>query len=203
MSDEISDDLDLVLRMMDGDEDALRELIRTVGGATLSLLKKKFGGVLDRQELEEAINVAAYKAYRFADRFDRFSGTLQVWFATIAIRAAQDILRSEQKHRHKQLEDDPKYDPAESDDGDASTSPVESRRIEILQGAIKTVLTAAERDAILADLASGEKADDTRLAQQSGRTKGSIQALRSKALKKLHDHLMTNDHAQVTNRGKR
>lgn len=94
MADDASGNLDddIVLGMMEGDQDALRHLIKAHGGKTRDYLKKKYGGHLAEPEIDEAMNVAAYNAFRFADRFDGHKGSLGTWFTTIAIRAAQGII---------------------------------------------------------------------------------------------------------------
>ena len=160
----------------------MRHLLKAHGAKTRAYLKQRFGQVLADPEIDEGMNVAAYNAFRFADRFDEHRGTVRTWFTTIAIRAAQSIIRKESKHRHKDLEYDPEYNPASCDDPPAEGDKAESRRIADLREAIRTLLTPAEREVYLADLAAGEgDADDGRLAEKTGRSKNTIHALRSKA----------------------
>lgn len=198
-------DYDIVLRMMDGDQRALRHLLKAHGDKARAYLKKKLGEHLADPEIDEAMNVAAYNAFRFADRFDKHKGSLGTWFTTIAIHAAQSIIRGEEKHRHKNLEYDPEYNPAVCDEADQTTpdDKAESRRIGDLKETIRTLLTPGEREIIQADLAAGEgKADDAWLAQKTGRSKNSIQALRSKARKKILDHMINKGHYRVTQRSR-
>jgi RNA polymerase sigma factor (sigma-70 family) len=149
------------------------------------------------------MNVAAYNSFRFADRFDKHQGTLRTWFTTIAIRAAQSIIRKESKHKHKDLEYDPEYNPATCDDLPPPEDKAESRRIADLREATRTLLTPAEREVYFADLASGEgKADDGWLAEKTGRSKNTIHALRSKARKKIQEYMINKGHYKGTERGK-
>jgi RNA polymerase sigma factor (sigma-70 family) len=209
MAGDASCDLDddgIVLRMMEGDQDALRLLIKAHGGKTRAYLKKKFKDVLAEPEIDEAMNVAAFNAFRFADRYDKHEGSLGTWFTTIAVRAAQSIVRKDAKHRHKDLEYDPEYDPAGCDEADESAPPdkAASKRIQGLRDAVHTALTPGERKVILADLAAGEgNADNAWLAEKMGTTKNSISALRSKAHKKIHDYMISKGLYQDTQRGKR
>ena len=185
MAEDASSDLDeetIVLRMMDRDEDALRQLLQAYAPRTRAYLKRKYGQVLADPEIEEAMNVAAFNAFRFADRFDKHKGTLSTWFATIAIHAAQSVIRDETKHRHRDLDYDPEYNPAGCDDSPEPADKAESRRVADLREGLHTLLTPAEREIVLADLAAGEgDADDARLAEKTGRSKNTIHALRSKA----------------------
>jgi RNA polymerase sigma factor (sigma-70 family) len=196
------DDETIVLRMMDGDNDALRQLLRAHAPKTRAYIRRKFGEVLADPEIDEAMNVAAFNAFRFADRFDRHKGTLSTWFTTIAIRAAQGIIRNETKHRHRDLDYDPEYNPAGCDEIPAPADKAESRQIADLREAIRTLLTPAEREIIMTDLAGGEgDADDQRLAEITGRSKNTIHALRSKARKKIQEQMIKKGHYQGTQRG--
>ena len=74
MADDASCDLDdetIVLRMMDGDNDALRQLRELMHPRPAAYLRRKLGEVLADPEIDEAMNVAAFNAFRFADRFDQ------------------------------------------------------------------------------------------------------------------------------------
>jgi len=98
------DDDAIILGMMEGDQSALRLLSAVHGGKVRALLKRKCGERLADPEIDEAMNVAAYNAFRFAGHFDKHKGSLRTWFTTIAIHAAQGVIRNETKHRHKDLE---------------------------------------------------------------------------------------------------
>ena len=200
------DDDAIILGMMEGDQNALRLLSAAYGGIIRALLKRKYGDRLADPEIDEAMNVAAYNAFRFAGHFDKHKGSLRTWFATIAVRAAQGVIRNETKHRHKDLEYDPEYNPAGCDGAGPTTSTdkASSRRIQALRDAIRTVLTPGEREVIMEDLAAGEgTADTARLAQKLGKSKNSISALRSKARAKLEQFMIREGHYQGTQRSKR
>jgi RNA polymerase sigma factor (sigma-70 family) len=204
-SNDLSDD-DLVLRMMEGDHEAPRLLVQAHGAKARAYLKRKFREILAEPEIDEAMNVAAYNAFRFADKFDKHEGSLGTWFTAIAIRAAQSIVRKDLKHRHKDLEYDPEYNPASYDEADepAPSDKAESKRIRGLRDAIQTALTPGERAVIVADLAAGEgTADNAWLAEKMGTTKNTISALRSKARKKIQDYMISKGLCQDTQRAKR
>ena len=83
------DEQTLAQRMSQGDEGALRMVLVTFGPKVKGCLLKHFGGALDRAEIDEAFNVAAFNVWRFADRFDQTQGSFGGWFLRIAQRAAE------------------------------------------------------------------------------------------------------------------
>ena len=200
------DDETLVLQMMEGDQEALRLVIETYGPRIRAALRKRYEGVLAEPEIDEAMNRAAFNVFRFADRFDKYKGTLRAWFFTIAIRATQDIIRREERHQHQSLEYDPGYDPASPDDdqGPASNGQAESREARDLRAAL-ALLSPGERQVIEEDLASGNGGvvDATRLAEKLGCSKNQVYVWRSRARDKIEKYMTNQGHFQSTQRGKR
>ena len=209
MSEDASNELDddsIVLRMMDGDQNALRLMYETHVRKVRAALSKRYRGVLAEPEIDAAINRGAMKVYRNADRFDGSKGTLRGWFYRNSIWAAQDIIRREERHLHQVLEFDPAYNPeADHGEGPSPDDQAESRQVRDLQKAIKTELTPSERKVIEADKAAGDDgvADSARLAETMGSTVASIHALRSKARKKIQQYMINQGHFQNKPRGKR
>jgi RNA polymerase sigma factor (sigma-70 family) len=202
-SDDLNDD-SLVLRMMDCDEDALRLFLETHGPRIRGALRSKFRDVLADPEIDEAMNMAALKAYRNIDRFDGFKGTLRGWFYIIAVRTTQDLIRREQRHRHADLDFDPP-DPGVFERTDpTSSNRTESLEVRDLNKAIETELTPSERRVVLEDLAAGDGgiADSARLAEMMGSTVASVHTLRSRARKKIQQFMLKQGHYQSTQRSK-
>jgi RNA polymerase sigma factor (sigma-70 family) len=207
MPEDASNDVDddsLVLGMMDRDEGALRLFLETHGPKVRAALCNKFRGVLAGPEIDEAMNLAAFKAYRSIDRFDGFKSTLRGWFYIIAIRAAQDVIRREQRHWHDDLDFDPLDSCRDGDEEVDSSDQSESRQLRDLQRAIETELSPSERKIVLADLAAGDGgiAGSARLAEMMGSTVGSVHALRSKARRRIQQYMMKQGHFQSTQRSK-
>lgn len=204
MPEDTSDET-LVLRMMDRDEGALRLFLVAHEPKVRAALRSKYREVLVEPEIDEAMNMAAYKAYRNADRFDGFKGTLRGWFYTIALRAAQDIIRREQRHWHGDSAFSPLDTCEASGAGELDPSDrAESRQVSALKRAIQTELTPSEKRVIEADLAAGDGgiADSARLAEMMGSTVGSIHTLRSRARKKIQQYMLNQGHYQSTQRSK-
>ena len=207
MPEAASDDTDddsLVLRMMDRDEDALRLFFETHGLRIRPALRNKYRGVLAEPEIDEAMNMAAFKVYRNINRFDGFKGTLRGWFYIIAVHAAQDIIRREDRHGHEDLDFDPSETCGAEGENPSPIDPTQSREVRDLNNAIENVLSPSERRVVLEDLAAGDDgiADAARLAQMMGSTVASIHALRSKARKRIKQYMLSQGHFQSTQRSK-
>ncbi len=180
-------DSDIVLMMAMQDREGLRLLIEQYGGRLKAFLYKRFGGVLQEGELAEALNVAFYNIWRFADRYDESKGSLPSWCVRIAQRAAQSIIRRESRYRSKNLEYDSMYDPAGDPPGEdvvASEDRSDDPRVDALHKAIAG-LPPLQRAITQADLAADGLADAGRLAEIHGTSKNSIYVSRSKAREAL------------------
>lgn len=180
-------DSDIALMMAMQDREGLRLLIERYGGRLKAFLFKRFRSVLQEGELAEALNVAFYNIWRFADRYDETKGSLPSWCIRIAQRAAQSIIRRESGYRSKNLEYDAMYDPAgdpSDDDVVAAEDHDDDPRIDALHKAIAG-LPPLQKAIIQADLAADGPADAGRLAEVHGTTKNSIYVSRSKAREAL------------------
>lgn len=195
-----ADDESLVIRMMDRDEDALRVFFEVYGGKIRPALRKRFRGILAEPEIEAAMNWAAYKVYSSIDDFDVTRSSLRSWFYVIAIHAAQDILKGENRNQHQPLDFDPFREEVtyQRDGADGS-----SKQTRALLEAIDQKLTPGERRVMLADLAAGGEADAARLAAETGSTVGSVLALRSKGRSKIRQSMTESGHVQNPQRSRK
>lgn len=199
-----ADDESLVLRMMDRDEDALRAFIEVYGGKIRPALRKRFRGILAEPEVEAAMNWAAYKVYSSINDFDVTRSSLRSWFYVIAIHAAQDILKGENRNRHQPLDFDPfQEEVTYQRDGADGRADGSSKQTRTLHEAIDQKLTPGERRVMLADLASGGEADAARLAAETGSTVGSVLALRSKGRSKIRQSMTEPGHVQNPQRSRK
>lgn len=183
------DETELVKGLVGKDHEALCTLLRTFGPKVKGWLQSRYGAVLQSAEVDEALSVVAFNAWRFADRFDPTKGPLSAWLIGIAGNAARSIIRGEQKHRSKHFEYSENYDPAWSTDVAVNDESVDCddsslERLEDLDRSIAD-LPPLQRAVIEADLASSSQTDDQRMAVIHGTTKNSIQVSRHKAIKNL------------------
>ena len=199
---EIDDEL-LVLRMMEGDQNALVDFLKAYGQKVKGYLKKTFGDVLKEPELEQALNRAAFNIWRFADRFKPEKGSLRGWFIRIARNAAVSIIRSETKHLAKDLEYDPVYDPAEEDDDPPpDVDSTEHARLRALDDFINNKLTGFEKVVALNCFKAGGEADSRRLAALYGKPRGNVDTVKSKVKKKITQAMLEWDSRQGGRKGK-
>ena len=155
---------------------------------------------------DEALNRAAFNAWRFAERYDESKGKPGGWFLRIAQRAALDILRREERHCHKGLEYDLAYDPADCDDDpdDDHDSCKETNKQreqrdrdfhQIVDG-----LPPIQQRIIRRDLANGVPVDPALLAEEFDSTVNSISSQRSKAIKTIRTEMVNRGHYPDTRR---
>ncbi|WZP01246.1 sigma factor (plasmid) [Isosphaeraceae bacterium EP7] len=198
-----TDDESLVLRMMDGDDDALRLFIDVHEPTIRGALKKRYRGVLADPEIDEAMNWAAFKVYRSIGDFDVNRSTLRSWFYVIAIRVAQDILKCENRNRYQALDDAFGEEAAIRQDGVDGHADGSLKQTRELLVAIDQVLTPGEHRVMMADLAAGGEANPARLAAEMASTVRSVHALRSKGRSKIREYMIERGHVQNPQRSRR
>ncbi|MEM1334356.1 MAG: sigma-70 family RNA polymerase sigma factor [Actinomycetota bacterium] len=104
----VADDTALATALRAGDEHALRTIYERFGALVFSVSVRVTG---DRQRAEEVTQQTFLSAWRHADRFEP-GRDFAPWLATIARRAAIDVLRAEARRptaSHDEVSDD---DPA-------------------------------------------------------------------------------------------
>jgi len=90
-----TDDATFVQRARAGDQDAFRELVERHGERLFRLAWRITG---DERSAEDAVQEAFLRAYRSLDRFDDRS-QFGTWLHRIAVNAALEIMRKQEKHR--------------------------------------------------------------------------------------------------------
>jgi RNA polymerase sigma factor (sigma-70 family) len=199
-------DQDIILLLWDGDEEGLRALLRVYGPPVRGFLTERYGHVLQKSDLDEALNVAVFNVWRFADRYDDKKASLGAWFLAIARNAAVSIIQSRLRHRHQNLEYDPGFDPAEyrtfgDDEEDESGSKQPKRMLKDLKE-IVAKLPPLQRAIIEADLVCDSgRADSQWLADKHGNTRGSIEVSRNKARKTIASELVRRGYFQDKQKG--
>jgi len=98
-----NDDEAIVLALMYGEEDGLKQLLRLYGGKVKALLKKNFITMLTQEDLDEVFYDAVHKVFKSIDTYDEKKGALCSWFYRIAVNAALDLNRKEEKYQHETI----------------------------------------------------------------------------------------------------
>lgn len=87
----------VVERAREGDTDAFRELVESYSAKLFRLAWRITG---DEQSAEDAVQETFLRAYRSLDRFDARS-QFGTWLHRIAVNAALDLARKQQRHRDR------------------------------------------------------------------------------------------------------
>ncbi len=205
MSDEnADDDEDLAIRMMCGDQEALREVLKRHLEPVRDLLTGTYGTTVQPADIDEAVNRAIFTLWNAAGTYDKIKGTLGAWFYTIAQRAVLDIFRREKRHRRKHPllgeEDVPEQCDPEPDE--PLTKEV-TKRLKDLGHIIEHKLKGHQKAIIEADLLAGGIADAGSLAERLNTTKDSIYVSRHKAHENIRKEMAQLAENRERLRGKR
>jgi RNA polymerase sigma factor (sigma-70 family) len=96
----VQEDADLALALREGDEAAIRTLYERFGALVFTVANRMLN---DRQRAEEVTQHVFLQAWRNAEQFEP-GRDFAPWLATIARRAAIDVLRREQRRPAGSLE---------------------------------------------------------------------------------------------------
>lgn len=175
--------------------EGLRLLLEDYAPKVRWYLRREFGKSLNEIEVDEVINLAAHRAWRSADSYERGKGTLRAWFYMISRNCAFNVLRRESaQRRHKEVEDweSTTLKVVQLDPQKPSTA--HERFIADLHSCIDK-LTPLQMSIIKADLGSGDVANASELAKEHSTTKNSIYASRSMARRTLKRELLKLGHS--------
>ncbi|MBW7866450.1 MAG: sigma-70 family RNA polymerase sigma factor [Candidatus Hydrogenedentes bacterium] len=191
------DDVELALRMMDGDENALSYVVSTYGPKVMGALRGKYRNYVQDDVLKDAINQAAFSVWQNADILDPSKGSLGGFFYRCACNAVINILRQGDKAQPISLDDldmnisslqtaSPNYE-------EAQLTPEKQKILKDLHEAIEA-LPEMQRAIVEADLVAGCYADNDYLAKTLSTTKNSIYVLRNKARVKIRLEMQKRGH---------
>lgn len=192
------DDVELTLRMMDGDEEALSYVIRHYGPKVMGALRSKFGNFMSEYVLEDAIHRAAFSVWRNASKYDDSKGSLGGLFYKCAVNEVINILREGEQAPHVSLDeldeqgDGELYSRAEAD-GTRQLTPEKQKLYKDLYEVIAG-LPGHQRVIMEADLAAGCDADTTYLAESLHTSNNSIYVSRNKAREKVRQEMKKRGH---------
>ena len=189
---EENDDEELAIRMMCGDKEALREVLKRHLEAVRGLLAGTYGTTVQHCDIDDAVWRAIDKMWRTAGTYDKSKGTLGAWLYTMAQSAVIDIFRREKRHRRKYPLLDQEFDAAERCDDPEPDEPLtkeEKKELKDLDHVIEHKLKGHQKAIIKADLAAGGTADAGSLAERLSTTKDSIYVSRHKALENIRKEM--------------
>lgn len=200
------DNQDIILRLMYGSEDGLRQLLKAYGPKVKGALMRRFAGILDGEDVDAVINLAACKARKSINGFRHHDGNLGGWFYRIAYNAAIETIKGEQPaRRHIPEEYEPIDELAEDrasaicdaeggGNGDGDGDGEADRRLLRDFDECINALPNQQRRIMLADRAVGGSADAGFLAKKLNTAKGTIYVQRSKAHETLRQEMRKRGH---------
>lgn len=200
-----ADDDDLILRMLCGEAEALREMLRRHLEPIKSSLQHRYRNMFDPAAVDEAISRAAMKIWGRPDKFDASLGNLASWFYQLSEWALLDVNRRERRHRRKHPLIVDGFDIPTACDDAADPLPAKGQRQELedLQFVIEHKLKGNQQAIILADMLADGTADAASLAERLGTTKNSIYVSRTKAHDNIEKFMKERAQQRERLRGKR
>lgn len=197
------DDVDLALRMMDRDEDALAALLKVYGPKVKGYLRKQFGATLDDSELDYVFQQSVINVWNKIQLYDPDKGSLRGWFIRVSRNAAISHIRGEEKHKA-----DPLADPADDHvDGCGDIAfPAESKeqkRLDRIDDFIQNKLQGIEKIVALNCFTIGGDPDIVRLAAKLGKTRSYVDTVKSKVKKKIREAILAIEASQSGRRDKK
>ncbi len=160
------DDATIARLLGEDAEVGLRHLLAVYGGRVRAYIRKRFGGVLSGDQIDEALNDATFRMW---NSFEPSKGKLGAWFVLMAYQASVDLLRRERRDQPRlaSIEDmnlDPVAPSEDSPSEDSSSGEFRQELVLALHSALRG-LSERERTIIQADLDSDGKASTSQLAE--------------------------------------
>ncbi|MDM4018231.1 RNA polymerase sigma factor [Roseiconus lacunae] len=187
------DDEDLALRMMEGEEGALRAALKAYGPKVKGFLRKQFGDQLDQSEVDYVFQQALINFWSKISTYDTDKGSLRGWWIRIARNAAISHLRGEEKHKSEVLEDPADYYNDTCGDVELVKDSAEKKRLERVHQFIHNKLVGDERTVALNCFAVGGDPDIVRLAAKLGKSRAYVDTVKSKVKKKIVEFVVSVD----------
>lgn len=193
-----------VLRLLKArNPDGLRRLLDEHGPRVNGGLRREFRNVLDDGHIDEAVCLAAHRAWRSADTFDLARGTLRSWFYVIARNCALRVLERERRERQFTLVTDwdratyhaRTRDPSQAPGRDAIRERSHAAFLSDLRHCIDA-LPRMQRAIIEADLEAGGLADAAPLSRKLGTSINAVYTQRAMARRALRMALVRRGHFQ-------
>ena len=181
-------DDELASRFIAGDEDALGAVLRRFGPHVRAALARRYGGVLNADEIADIFLMGTFRAWRARKRFRSDRGSLLRWLRAIAENEARSCLReSWRQGRFNEQLSPPEWldasvpsrscpsDPVPPPDGSASE--LDALRLYLAR------LSRHEQAVLMEAAGHGRSARE--IASMLGIAPSTVRTLRSRALRKL------------------
>jgi RNA polymerase sigma factor (sigma-70 family) len=189
-----ADDEDLALRMMEGDQEALRAAIKAYGPKVKGYLRKQFGEQLDEQERDYVFQKSLIKFWNKISTYDTSKGTLRGWWIRIVRNKALDHIEGVENYRAKykaeEVDDPADYNHDRCSDVELVEDSKERKRLERVHDFIHNKLVGDERTVAVNCFALGGDPDIVRLATKLGKSRAYVDTVKSKVKKKITEFVL-------------
>lgn len=180
-----SNDLEILDLLIAGKSEGVRRLLEENGDRVRSYLKRKFRDELDHWQIEEAMSMAAVRAWQSASRFDPTRGSLRAWYAVVARNCALSLIA---QHR-----DDP-FVPIDGIDPTilgVASGHQEARRMQLVVEVHRALanLSPLQRSVLRADLNAGTTLPAPVLAERLRSTTASIYVARTTGRRRMRKEM--------------
>jgi RNA polymerase sigma-70 factor (ECF subfamily) len=175
----VHEDTALAVALQAGDDDAVRTLYERYGGLVFTVANRTLG---DRQRAEEVTQHTFLQAWRNADQFEA-GRDFAPWLATIARRAAIDVIRREQRRPAGALDN---ADPSDSSLVALPPSAEEIERVWSVRAAIES-LDDDEREIVRLQHLEGHT--HAEIADRLGIAVGTVKSRSHRAHRRLANRL--------------
>jgi RNA polymerase sigma factor (sigma-70 family) len=175
----IEADAELARGLLAGEERAIRELVDRYGALVFTVANRILD---DPARAEEVAQHTFVQAWRHADTFEP-GRDFAPWLATIARRAAIDVLRREQRRPAEALED------ADPGDSNLVSLPPSAEQIEAVWAVRSAIDSLGEPDREIVRLAHLEGRSQEEISERLGMPVGTVKSRTHRAMRKLANRL--------------
>jgi RNA polymerase sigma factor (sigma-70 family) len=90
------DDLqdETALKVFEGDESALEDMLCHYAPRIEKVLSKTYSGLLNSADIEDVLSIALMKFWKHREQYDDKLGSIRAWLYRIAVNSAKDLLRA-------------------------------------------------------------------------------------------------------------
>jgi RNA polymerase sigma factor (sigma-70 family) len=191
--------VELAARLLRGDEDALRDILRVIGPSVRSLLVQKYRGSQTPEDIEDVLAIALYRLWRGRHLYRPDMASLQVWFYRIADNVVKDVLRSGW-HKARQLETfhpdppEPAANLAAGASGTAELDAGSSQQVQDLREIIAALPEVQQRIVWADAQARDQVVSSAALARELGLPASTVRVYRKRALDTIRLEMQRRGH---------
>ncbi len=195
---QMTEQADLVQRLLDDDEQALDDILRTFGPMVLVVLTRRYENVLKEPDIEDVMSIGLFRLWVNRARFNSSKASLKVWFFRIVENAARDVLRHGW-HRARLLEVNSDAALLGVIDASANGRPEAAKPLptdeQLALREIVAQLPERQRYIVMADAAAKDGvASSQLLGDELGIPASSVRVYRKRAMDRIRDEFVERGH---------